>query len=76
MERLIDTAAREMKIDPIELRKRNLIRPEDMPFKTVSDTAYDSGKFTAMLDKAVEMAGVADFATRKAESEKRGSYAD
>ena len=72
MERLIDTAAREMKIDPIELRKRNLIRPEDMPFKTASDAACDSGKFATLLDKAAEMAGVADFATRKAESEKRG----
>jgi CO/xanthine dehydrogenase Mo-binding subunit len=72
MERLIDTAAREMKIDPIELRKRNLFRPEDVLFKTASDTAYDSGKFTTLLDKAAEMAGVADFATRKAESEKRG----
>jgi aerobic carbon-monoxide dehydrogenase large subunit len=72
MERLIDTAAREMKIDPIELRKRNLIRPEDMPSKTASDSAYDSGKFTTLLDKAAEMADVAGFATRKAGSEKRG----
>jgi len=72
VERLIDTAAREMRIDPIELRKRNLVRPEDMPFKAASDTAYDSGKFTTLLDKAAEMADVAGFATRKAESEKRG----
>jgi aerobic carbon-monoxide dehydrogenase large subunit len=72
MERLIDTAAREMKIDPIDLRKRNLVRPEDMPFKATSDTAYDSGKFTTLLDKAAEMADVAGFATRKAKSEKRG----
>lgn len=72
MERLIDTAAREMKIDPIELRKRNLIRPEDMQFKAVFDTTYDSGNFTALLDKAAEMADVAGFAARKAESAERG----
>jgi carbon-monoxide dehydrogenase large subunit len=72
MERLIDTAAREMKIDPIALRKRNLVRPEDMPFKAASDTAYDSGKFTTLLDKAAEMAAVGSFATRKARSALHG----
>ena len=72
MERLIDTAAREMKIDPIELRKRNLNRPGDMPFKAASSAAYDINKFTTLLDKAAEMADVAGFATRKAGSEKRG----
>src|ERR1700730_14780044 len=72
MERLIDTAAREMKIDPIELRKRKLNRPGDMPFKAASSAAYDINKFTSLLDKAAEMADVAGFATRKAESEKRG----
>jgi carbon-monoxide dehydrogenase large subunit len=72
MERLIDTAAREMKIDPIALRKRNLVRPEDMPFTAASDTAYDSGKFTTLLDKAAEMAAVGSFATRKARSALHG----
>ena len=72
MERLIDTAARKMKIDPIALRKRNLVRPEDMPFKAASDTAYDSGKFTTLLDKAAEMAAVGSFATRKARSALHG----
>ena len=72
MERLIDTAAREMGIDHIELRRRNHIRPEEMPYKTASGTTYDSGEFTALLDKAVKFADVAGFAARKAESEKRG----
>ena len=47
MERLIDTAARETGIDPVELRRRNHIKPEEMPFKAASGTTYDSGDFTA-----------------------------
>ncbi|WP_395712991.1 xanthine dehydrogenase family protein molybdopterin-binding subunit [Reyranella sp.] len=72
MERLIDTAAREMGLDSLELRRRNHIRPDEMPYKTASGTTYDSGEFTALLDKAVRFADVAGFAARKAESAKRG----
>jgi len=72
MERLIETAAREMGIDSVELRKRNHIRPEEMPFKTASGTVYDSGEFTALLDQAIAAADVAGFAARKAESAKHG----
>jgi carbon-monoxide dehydrogenase large subunit len=72
MERLIDTAAREMGIDKVEMRKRNHIRPEEMPFKTASGTTYDSGEFTTLLDKALKFADVAGFAARKAESKARG----
>ena len=72
MERLIDTAAREMGLDSLELRRRNHIRPEEMPYKTASGTTYDSGEFTALLDKALAFADVAGFAARKAGSEKRG----
>src|SRR4029079_10893530 len=72
MERLIDTAAREMGIDQNELRRRNHIRPEEMPFKTASGTTYDSGEFTTLLDKALTFADVAGFEARKAESKARG----
>jgi carbon-monoxide dehydrogenase large subunit len=72
MERLIDTAAREMGIGRIELRKRNHIRPEEMPYKTASGTTYDSGEFTTLLDKALAAADIAGFARRKAESAARG----
>ncbi|TXL69113.1 xanthine dehydrogenase family protein molybdopterin-binding subunit [Vineibacter terrae] len=72
MERLIDTAAREMGIDHIALRRRNHIRPEEMPYKTASGTTYDSGEFTALLDKALQLADVDGFAARKAESARRG----
>jgi carbon-monoxide dehydrogenase large subunit len=72
MERLIDTAAREMGIDKVELRRRNHIKPEEMPFKTASGTTYDSGEFTTLLDKALKFADVAGFEARKAESKARG----
>jgi len=72
MERLIDTAAREMGLDAVEMRKRNHIRPEEMPFKTASATVYDSGEFSVLLDKALAQADVRGFARRKEESRKRG----
>ena len=72
MERLIDTAAREMGIDQVEMRKRNHIRPEEMPYKTASGTVYDSGEFSILLDKALKLADVGGFAGRKAESKARG----
>jgi len=72
MERLIDTAAREMGIDQVAMRKRNHIKPEEMPYKTASGTTYDSGEFTALLDKALALADVEGFAKRKEESKKKG----
>jgi carbon-monoxide dehydrogenase large subunit len=72
MERLIDTAAREMGIDRVELRRRNHIAPEQMPYKAPSGMNYDSGDFTTILDKAVAVADWHGFARRKAESAKRG----
>jgi carbon-monoxide dehydrogenase large subunit len=72
MERLIDTAAREMGLDPVEMRRRNHIRPQEMPFKTASGTTYDSGEFSTVLDKALAAADVAGFAKRRDESRRRG----
>mgnify|MGYP000004552963 CR=1 FL=1 len=72
LERLIDTAAREMRIDRIELRRRNHIAPEAMPYKAPSGMAYDSGEFTAVLDKALQASDWDGFDARKAESKARG----
>src|SRR5262249_52609127 len=69
---LIDAAAREMGLDQVEMRKLNHIRPEEMPYKTASGTTYDSGEFTVLLDKALELADVTGFAVRKEESRRRG----
>ena len=72
MERLIDTAAAEMDIDRLALRRRNLISPRDLPYKTASDMTYDSGDFAALTKKAFELADGKGFDRRKRESRKRG----
>jgi carbon-monoxide dehydrogenase large subunit len=72
MERLIDTAAAEMGVDRLELRRRNHIRPRDIPAKTASGMTYDSGDFTTVMKKAVEAADRKGFNLRKRESRKRG----
>ena len=72
MERLIDTAAREMGVDRVELRRRNHIAPEAMPYKAPSGMNYDSGEFTAILDEALKVADWDGFEARKAESRARG----
>ncbi len=72
MERLIDTAAAEMGIDPADLRRRNHIKPDQLPYKAPSGSLYDSGNFPAILEKALDAADWKGFAQRKRESEKRG----
>ena len=72
LERLMDKAAREMGIDPIGLRRRNLLRPSDLPFKTPAGNVYDCGDFERVLDKAVALADLPGFAGRRAASERRG----
>lgn len=74
LEKLVDEAARVIGIDPVKLRRRNLIRPSAMPYKTAIGTTYDSGEFEAVLDKAVALADYAGFKQRKRESTRRGKY--
>ncbi len=72
MERLIDAAAAEMEIDRLELRRRNHIKPRELPYKTALGMTYDSGDFATVLKKALDAADVKGFAKRKRESRKRG----
>ena len=72
VERALDLAAAELGIDRIELRKRNMIRKSDLPFKAASDMTYDCGDFLGVLKQALEMADYAGFNKRKRESKKRG----
>src|SRR5437763_1947121 len=72
MERLADAAAAEMGIDRVELRRRNHIPPEPMPYKAPNGTTYDSGDFTNLLNQALALADWDGFAARKAESRARG----
>src|ERR1700750_603560 len=72
MERLIDRAADEMGINRLTLRKRNFIKPAQMPFAASSGVTYDSGDFQGVFNKALEISDHAGFAKRKKESRKRG----
>ena len=72
MERLVDRAAAETGIDPVELRRRNHIRPDELPYKAPSDMTYDSGAFTEILDRAVAASDWAGYEARKAGSRARG----
>jgi carbon-monoxide dehydrogenase large subunit len=72
MERLVETAAAEMGIDPVEIRRRNLIPASALPFKAASGMTYDSGNFEGVLDRALKEADWAGFDKRKAESASRG----
>ena len=72
IERLLDTAAREMGIDPTEIRRRNHIQPDAFPYKTPAGTTYDSGDFPPILDKALAAADWDGFAARKKDSAERG----
>jgi carbon-monoxide dehydrogenase large subunit len=72
MERLIDRAADEMGIDRLTLRKRNFVRPAQMPYAAASGVTYDSGDFQGVFNKALEISEYAGFAKRKKESRKRG----
>jgi len=70
VERLVETAAREMKLDPAEIRRRNFIR--EFPYQTPVALQYDTGNYDATLDAAMKMADVAGFAKRKEEAARRG----
>jgi carbon-monoxide dehydrogenase large subunit len=72
MERLIDRAADEMGINRLTMRKRNFIKPNQMPFPASSGVTYDSGDFQAVFTKALEISDHENFAKRKKESKKAG----
>ena len=72
IERLIDLAADAHGFDRVELRRRNLIAPEAMPFTTAVGVTYDSGDYAAAMDEALSLAGWSSFEERRAETAKRG----
>ena len=61
IERMVDVAAKQLKMDSAELRRKNYIPPESMPFKTSLTFTYDSGEFEKGMDMALKMADVAGF---------------
>jgi carbon-monoxide dehydrogenase large subunit len=72
IERLVDLAADRLKIDPVEIRRRNLIPPSALPYKTALTFTYDSGDFGKNMDMALALADYAGFEARRAEARRRG----
>ena len=72
IERMVDLAADELKIDPAELRRRNYISPAQMPFKTGLTFTYDCGEFEKNMDIALKLADYAGFEKRRKEARQRG----
>ncbi len=70
IERIVETAAKEMKLDPAEIRRRNFVR--DFPYATPVGLTYDIGDYEATLNHAIELADVKGFAARRAASEAKG----
>ncbi|MCI0547973.1 MAG: xanthine dehydrogenase family protein molybdopterin-binding subunit [Candidatus Rokubacteria bacterium] len=72
LERLVDAAARELGLDPIEIRRRNFIAAEAFPFKSPTGNIYDSGNYPAVLDHALAMAGYPELRRMQAEARRQG----
>jgi aerobic carbon-monoxide dehydrogenase large subunit len=70
VERIVETAARELKLDPIELRRRNFIT--EFPYQTPVALSYDVGDYAASVEKALLLADVAGFAARREDAKQRG----
>ncbi len=72
IERLVDTAARRLGMDPVELRRKNFIQPDQFPYQTPVALEYDVGDYPATLDAALELADYEGFAARREEARARG----
>jgi len=72
LERLVDKAAITLGLSPDEIRRRNLVQPEDMPWRTPLGLTYDGGDYPAMLDNALQALDWDGFAGRQADSAARG----
>ncbi len=72
LERVIDKAARELGIDPVEIRRRNFIAPEDFPYTTPVALEYDTGNYQATMDRLEEIADLNGFDARASASEANG----
>jgi carbon-monoxide dehydrogenase large subunit len=72
IERLVDVAAADLGLDRVDLRRRNLVRPEAMPYRNAVGMRYDSGAYEANLDKAMKLADWDGFDARRKEARSRG----
>src|SRR5690606_11157063 len=72
VERLVDCLAFDLKMDPVELRRKNLLRPEQFPYTTKTGWVCDSGDYQATLDNALRLAGYDELRREQAEKRERG----
>jgi carbon-monoxide dehydrogenase large subunit len=72
VERLVDCLARELGVDPVDLRLRNLIRPEQFPYQSRTGWVYDSGEYERALHQALDMAGYEELRREQRERRERG----
>jgi carbon-monoxide dehydrogenase large subunit len=74
LERLMDAAADELGMDPLELRRKNFIQPEQFPYKIPTGNVYDSGNYGAVLDKALSLLDYKGWREKQAAARKEGRY--
>jgi carbon-monoxide dehydrogenase large subunit len=74
LERLMDAAARELDVDPVELRRHNLIPAEEFPYETPTGVTYDSGDYERTLERALEAVGYEAFRERQARAREEDRY--
>ncbi|MFQ5895368.1 MAG: xanthine dehydrogenase family protein molybdopterin-binding subunit [Nitrospinota bacterium] len=74
LERLMDLAAAELGMDPAEIRKKNFPAPEEFPFSTAAGLSYDSGNYTAALERALELADYRGMRAEQEKARKEGRY--
>jgi aerobic carbon-monoxide dehydrogenase large subunit len=74
IERMIDILAQAINMDPVEIRQKNFIGPEEFPFTNNFGLVYDSGNYKGSLDKALDLVGYDAFRQRQAEARKNGRY--
>ncbi|MCY4441088.1 MAG: molybdopterin-dependent oxidoreductase [Deltaproteobacteria bacterium] len=74
IERTMDLIARELDMDPVELRRKNFAQPADFPLPVATGLAYDSGNYQAALDKALEMVGYDDLRAEQKRLREEGRY--
>ena len=72
IERMVDLAAEQLHIDPVEIRRRNMLSPRMLPFTTPTGPVYDSGEFELAMDKAVALSDAAGYEARRKQSMARG----
>ncbi|MEK7210005.1 MAG: xanthine dehydrogenase family protein molybdopterin-binding subunit, partial [Candidatus Binatota bacterium] len=74
VERMMDRAARELGMDPVEIRRKNFPKPKEFPFKTATGLLYDSGNYQAALDKALKLVGYEKWRREQKKLRKEGRY--